>query len=130
MSDKRPKKDSLEVSSQTLRDELVAIKDRLGAIETIQSISNVAVVKKFVEDHLTTAKAKAVMKACETKRKRSDLMKELNCNSTQALDHHVKPLRDAGLLNQVVEEDNTVVLTWSNLFRGLPKSTIRSILGG
>ena len=57
MSDKRIKKDSVEVSSQPLQDELVAIKDRLSAIETIQSISNAPVVEKYVEKHLTTDKA-------------------------------------------------------------------------
>jgi hypothetical protein len=54
MNDKRSKKDSVEVSSQPLQDELVAIKDRLSAIETIQSISNASVVEKYVEKHLTT----------------------------------------------------------------------------
>jgi hypothetical protein len=47
VSDKRAKKDSVEVSSQPLQDELVAIKDRLNAIETIQAISNAPEVKKY-----------------------------------------------------------------------------------
>ena len=46
MSDKRSKKDAVEVSSQSIQDELVAIKDRLNGIETIQSISNATVVKQ------------------------------------------------------------------------------------
>jgi len=45
-------------------------------------------------------------------------------------DHHLKPLREADLLRQRVEEDGTVVFEWSNLFRRLPKTTIKSILGG
>ena len=51
----------------------MAIKDRLNAIETIQSISNATVVKKYVEEHLTTKKAKEIMKECEEPRTRSSL---------------------------------------------------------
>ncbi len=58
MSDKRTKKDGLEVSSQSLQDELVAIKDRLSAIETIESIANATVVKQYVQEHLRTKDAK------------------------------------------------------------------------
>ena len=118
----------MEVSSQSLQDELVAIKDRLNAIETIQSISNASVVKAYVEEHLTTNKAKDIMRECAEPRTRSHLVSQLKLNSSQALDHHLKPLRDADLLRQKVEEDGSIVFEWSNLFRRLPKSTIRSIL--
>lgn len=128
MSDKRAKKDSLEVSSQSIQDELVAIKDRLNAIETIQSISNAPVVKKYVEARLVTKRARDIMRECEEPRTRSHLTSQLKLNSGQALDHHLKPLRDADLLRQKVEEDGTIVFEWSNLFRRLPKSVIESIL--
>lgn len=128
MSDKRAKKDSVEVSSQSLQDELIAIKDRLNAIETIQSISNASVVKKYVEEHLTTSKAKEIMKECEEARHRSHLRSKLGFNSDQALNHHLKPLREADLLRQKIEEDDTILFEWSNLFRRLPKSTIKAIL--
>ena len=128
MSDRRPRKDSVEVSSQSLQDELVAIKDRLNAIETIQSISNASVVKKYVEEHLSTAKATEVMAQCEQPRTRSYLRTELAFNSDQALNHHLKPLLEADLVRQAIQEDGTIVFEWSNLFRRLPKSTIRAIL--
>lgn len=128
MSDKRPKKDAVEVSSQPIQDELAAIKDRLNAIETIQSISNAAVVKKFVEEHLTTKDAKKIMKECEEPRTRSHLQAAFGYNSKQALDHHLKPLREADLLREKIES-GAIRFEWSNLFRRLPKSTIRSILG-
>lgn len=126
MSDKRPKRDSVEVSSQSLQDELVAIKDRLNAIETIQS--NASVVKKYVEEHLTTKRARDLMKECEEPRTRSHLTSKLNFNSGQALDHHLRPLREADLLRQRIEDDGTILFEWSNLFRRLPKSTIKAIL--
>jgi DNA-binding transcriptional ArsR family regulator len=128
VSDKRAKTDSLEVSSQSLKDELVAIKDRLNAIETIQSISNASVVKKYVEEHLTTKRARDIMKECAEPRTRLHLTSALGFNSAQALDHHLKPLREADLLRLKIEEDGTIVLEWSNLFRRLPKTTIKAIL--
>jgi DNA-binding transcriptional ArsR family regulator len=130
MNDKRARNASVEVSSQSLQDELVAIKDRLNAIETIQSISNAAVVRKYVEDHLTTKRAKDVMKICEEPRTRSHLISALKLNSGPALDHHLRPLREADLVRQRIEEDGTILFEWSNLFRRLPKSAIRAILDG
>jgi DNA-binding transcriptional ArsR family regulator len=129
VSDKRSKKDAVEVSSQPIQDELVAIKDRLNAIETIQSISNAAVVKQYVQEHLKTKDAKKIMNECEEPKTKSHLQTSFGYKSKPALDHHLKPLREADLLREKVEEDGTIVFEWSNLFRRLPKSTIKSILG-
>jgi DNA-binding transcriptional ArsR family regulator len=101
----------------------------LNAIETIQSISNATVVKKYVEDHLTTTKAKEIMKECEEPRTRSHLREKFNFKSDQALDYHLKPLREADLVRPAIQEDGTITFEWSNLFRRLPKSAIRTILG-
>jgi len=109
---------------------LVAIKERLNAIETIESISNAAVVKKYVDDHLTTHLARDLMKECAEPRTRSHLMTKFGFKSSQALDYHLKPLRDANLFREKVEEDRTVLFEWSNLFRRLPRSTLKAILGG
>jgi hypothetical protein len=128
LNDRRPKKDALEVASQSIQDELVAIKDRLNAIETIQSISNAAVVKKYVEEHLKTKDAKKIMKECEEPKTKAHLQTTFNYKSKQALDHHLKPLRDADLIRQKIEDDGNIVFEWSNLFRRLPKSSVRSIL--
>lgn len=129
MSDKLQKKDGIEVTSDPLKAELVAIKDRLSAIETIQSISNAAAVKKYVEDENLSAKSKEILKECEEPRTRSHLRSKFKFNSDQALHHHLKPLLAADLLRQMVQEDRTVVFEWSNLFRRLPRPTIKSILG-
>jgi hypothetical protein len=48
-----PKKDKLEVSSDQLRAELIEIKERVGALETIASISNRVEVEKYIRLHLT-----------------------------------------------------------------------------
>ena len=69
------------------------------------------------------------MKECEEPRTKSHLQAKFGFTSKQALHHHLKPLTDADLLRQKVDEDRTIFFEWSNLFRRLPKSTIRSILG-
>jgi DNA-binding transcriptional ArsR family regulator len=129
MSDKQKNKDSIEVSSDPLKAELVAIKDRLSAIETIQSISNAPAVKKYIEEEKLSSKSKEILKECEEPRTRSHLRSKFQFNSDQALYHHLKPLLEADLLRQKIQEDRTVLFEWSNLFRRLPKATIKSILG-
>lgn len=129
MNDKRPRREGLEVSSQSLKDELIAIKDRLSAIETIQGISNAKVVREHVEGHLKTKDAKKIMAECEEPRTRAHLQAAFEYKSKQALDHHLKPLREAVLLRESVDEDGSVCFEWSNTFRSLPKSVIKSILG-
>ena len=128
MNDKRSKKDSVEVSSQSLQDELVAIKDRLSAIETIQSVSNANAVKAYVEKELNTKDDTKIMKCYEEPKTKAQLQDELGHKSAPALDYHLKPLREADLLRQRVEDDGTLLFEWSNLFRRLPKSTIKAIL--
>jgi hypothetical protein len=129
MNDKQIKKDAIAVVSDPIQNELVAIKDRLSAIETIQSISNAKVVEQYVENHLITDKARPIMLECETPRTRGHLKTHFGFKSDAALDHHFKPLREADLIRQRVEEDGTMVFEWSNLFRRLPKSSIKRILG-
>lgn len=128
MNDKRPKKDALEVSSQPLQDELSAIKDRLSAIERIQSISNADFVKKHVEEHLKSERGKEIMRECAEPRSKPDLIKALNFNSRQALENHLNPLIADHLLNRHIEEDGSIVYVWSNLFRSLPRTKIAAIL--
>lgn len=128
MTDKRQKKDTMEVSSQSIEGELAAIKDRLSAIETIQSISNATIVKQYVQEHLKTKDAKKIMKECEQPKTSSHLQRKFNYTSRQALDYHLKPLREADLVRQAIQDDGTIVFEWSNLFRRLPKSSIKAIL--
>jgi DNA-binding transcriptional ArsR family regulator len=128
MSGGPKKKDSIEVTSDPLKAELVAIKDRLSAIETIESISNRPVVEKFVRDHLTTDKGKLIMKECEEPRTRKHLRSHFQFASAAALDYHLKPLREADLLRQNIDDDGTQTFEWSNLFKRLPKATLKKIL--
>lgn len=121
-------KASLEVSSDQLRQELIEIRERLEALETIASISNKKEVEQYVRGHLKSENAKALMKACANKVTRETLIAELGYNNRQALDYHLTPLREADLVQQQHGASGTQTFTWSKLFRGLPKLVINDIL--
>jgi len=129
MNGKLQKKDKVEISSDELRAELIEIKERVGALETIASISNKAVVEAYVQGELKTDKGKLIMAECAEARTREYLIAKLKFASSQALDYHLNPLREADLIRQHFSEDGTQTFEWSNLFRRLPKSTIKKILG-
>lgn len=128
MSDKRPTNVGIEVTSQSIQDELGAIKDRLSAIEIISSISNAPYVRKHIEDHLKTPQGKAIVGECAEPRTKSHLMSRFNFKSPQAIDYHLKPLMKDQLIRQRTEDDGTIVFELSNLFRSLPHSFITSII--
>jgi DNA-binding transcriptional ArsR family regulator len=128
MNGKPKKKDSVEVASDQLKGELIEIKERVGALETIASISNRPVVEAFVRSHLTTAKGKQIMRECEQPQTRKDLMSKLGFANAPALDYHLTPLRENHLIRQHFDEDGTQTFEWSDLFRRLPKNILRKIL--
>jgi len=123
-------KDNLEVSSDQLRSELIEIKERVGALETIASISNKAVVEAYVRNALNTEKGRSIMKECAEPKTREQLISKLGFASAQALDYHLAPLRENDLIRQHFNDDSTQTFEWSNLFRRLPKRTIKEILDG
>lgn len=125
---KQNKKDQLEVSSEQLKAELVEIKERLAALETIASISNIAVVETYVRTHLKTDKGRQIMRACEEPMTREQLVASLGFASAQALDHHLRPLREDDLVRKYVDDNGTLTLEWSNLFKRLPKKTRDALL--
>jgi hypothetical protein len=128
MNNRPNKNDSVEVSSGQLKAELVQIKERLGALETIASISNKSIVETYVRTSLTTEKARNIMSECAQPRTREYLVAKLGFASSQALDYHLTPLRDADLIQQSVDDNGSQTFHWSNLFKRLPKKVINQIL--
>jgi hypothetical protein len=128
MNGKPNKMDSLEVSSNQLRSELIAIKERIGALETIASIANRPVVEEYVRTHLRTEKARAIMRECAEPRTREHLISKFGFNSAPALDHHLNPLRQDDLIEQHFDEDSRQTFELSRLVRRLPKRTLDTIL--
>jgi len=129
MNGKQKRTDRVEVASDQLKAELVEIKERLSALETIASVSNRAEVEAYVRGCLTTAKGKQIMKECEEPRTKKELIAKFSFASVQALDHHLNPLRRDDLLQQQTDDDtSTISFEWSNLFKRLPRKTIEKIL--
>lgn len=123
--------DRVEISSDQLKSELIEIKERLSALETIASVSNRTEVETYVRSCLNTAKGKLIMKECEEPRTKKYLISKLGFASAQALDHHLSPLRRDDLIQQHVDDDEgTTTFEWSNLFKRLPYKNLRKILGG
>ncbi len=128
MNSKPHKKDNVEVSSDQLKAELIEIKERVGALETIASLANRSVVEAYVRGHLTTDKGKQIMRECAEPRTREQLISKLGFASAQALDYHLNPLRENDLIRQHFADDGTQTFEWSNLFKRLPKKTLKEIL--
>lgn len=130
MNGKPKGKDRVEISSDQLKAELTEIKERVGALETIASISNRQVVEAYVREHLQTDRAKEIMKECGEPRTRAYLMTKFGFKSAAALDHHLTPLREDDMLHTRFHENGPQTFEWSNLFKRLPKKTLKGILGG
>ena len=128
MNSKPTAKANIEVASDQLKSELIEIKERLGALETIASVSNRAIVEEYVRSHLTSSKAKQIMQECVEPRTREQLIAKFSFAGPQALDHHLTPLRKAHLLEQHLAEDGRQTFEWSELFKGLSTKFKKAIL--
>jgi hypothetical protein len=125
----RKQNDKLEVSSAQITNQLIEIKDRLGALETIASLANRKEVEAYVQEALKTHQAKRIMAFCEQPRTKEALRALMDLNSIPALDNHLKPLRTDDVLKQEINEDGLITFEWSNLFKRLPKRDRDRILG-
>jgi len=123
-----PKRDALEVKSGSIEAELIEIKERLGSLETIASLSNSGVVLDYARKHVTSEQRLAIMRICEVPQTKEQLRVALNQNSPQAVDIHLKPLRDADLIHQRTNDGGLLTFEWSKLFKSLPKSSRGSLL--
>jgi len=124
------KSNALEITSDQVTAELIEIKERIGSLETITSLANRAVVEAQARNHLTTPQRREIMKTCEEPHTREQLKIELKYESLQALDHHLRPLREADLIHQRADSAGKPTFEWSKLFKSLSKITKRAILEG
>jgi hypothetical protein len=128
VSDKNKKEDSrVEVTSQQLLDELREIKDRVGALENVAGIANEAILVKYFGEVLNTPQRRQIMAACAEPQTRDELITQFKFNSPQALNHHLKPLRE-GLVHETHSE-GVALFEWSLLFKRLPKRRKDELLG-
>jgi DNA-binding transcriptional ArsR family regulator len=122
-------RNKLEISSDQLKAELIEIKERIGALETIATISNKTIVEQHVRSLLKSKQAKQIMKECSEPRTREYLMVKLNFNNAPALDYHLGPLRENSLIHQHFDDDGRIqTFECSKIFRQLTKKTQKEIL--
>ena len=110
---------NVEVTSQQLLNELIEIKDRVGALENVAGIANQEILVKFFGEVLTTPQRRQIMAACSEPQTREQLVSKFKFNSPQALHHHLKPLRE-GLIHET-HSDGVTLFEWSLLFKRLPQ---------
>jgi DNA-binding HxlR family transcriptional regulator len=128
MPNKKGSIDGLEITSDQLTAELIEIKERIGSLETITSLANSKYVEEQARKYITTPQRKAIMRLCEEPQTREQLRKDLGHESVQALDHHLRPLREADLIHQRTYAAGKPTFEWSKLFKSLSKATKKSIV--
>jgi len=116
---KKPETSNVEITSQQLLNELIEIKDRVGALENVAGIANQEILIKYFGDVLNTPQRRQIMAACSEPQTRDQLVAKLKFNSSQALDYHHKPLRE-GLIHET-HCNGVALYEWSLLFKRLPK---------
>ena len=128
MNDKgdTPRTAEVEVTSQQLLNELIEIKDRVGALENVAGIANQDILIKYFREVLNTPQRRQIMSACREPQTRDRLISKFRFNSRQALDHHLRPLRE-GLIHET-HNDGVAFFEWSLLFKRLPKKRLESLL--
>ena len=118
---------NIEVTSQELRNELIEIKDRVGALENVAGIAHQDVLVKYFAEVLDTEQRRQIMSACSEPQTRKNLAAKFKFKSMPALDYHLKPLRE-GLIHESHSEEGEALFEWSLLFKRLPKKKRDEIL--
>lgn len=116
----------IEVTSQQLLDELREIKDRVGALENVAGIANQEILVKYFGEVLNTPQRRQIMAACAEPQTRDELISKFKFNSPQALNHHLKPLRE-GLVHET-HSDGVAYFEWSLLFKRLQQKKREELL--
>jgi hypothetical protein len=124
----KPRPDSVQVSSDQIDGRLATIEDRLAGVEAILAHANRKDVEELVASAIGgSAQRKRLLQLCETPRSIPELVAELKLNSGQALNNHLRPLRDNSLLQHASTQPE-VTYEWSSLLRRLPKAVREKLL--
>jgi len=117
---------NVEVTSTQLLNELIEIKDRVGALENVAGIANQEILVKFFREVLNTPQRRQITAACHEPQSRSQLMTKFKFKSPQALNHHLKPLRES--LIHETHADGEPLYEWALLFKRLQKKNRDDLL--
>jgi hypothetical protein len=123
------KQSGLEVSSSQLTEQLIQIKDRISALETIASLANRKEVEAYVAETLKSDQSIKIMLACSEPRTKEELRVLAGFNSVPALDNHLKHLRSDALVEEKTNEKGLITLEWSPLFKRLPNRDRERLIG-
>ena len=128
MSTPIAKASALEVKSVELKGELIEIKDRLDGLEALQAHVHrdeiEALIRKAVGE---SVQRKTLLRLCESPQTIPQLQSALGSISKQALNNHLTPLRDNGLLHHH-STATPVSYKWSPLIRRLNKAVRDKLL--
>jgi hypothetical protein len=122
----KPNEIEVEVTSQQLLNELIEIKDRVGALENVAGIANQEILIKYFREVLNTPQRRQIMAACREPIARDQLISRFGFNSPQALNHHLRPLRE-GLIHEA-HSNGVSLFEWSLLFKRLPQKKTAALL--
>ena len=130
MSKQRPT--PTEVASRSIENELVQIKERLSAIESLEGLTHQDVVAAHLEQVIKgSARRAEILRHCHDGPTKNELIGRCGFNNAPALDGHLKPLREDGLMLHTRQDDDGILhFIWSYMLQHLPVQRRRKILGG
>src|SRR5216684_2903995 len=100
MNEKLKRTDRVEVSSDPLEGQLIEIKDRLDGIEALQAHVHRDEIEALIRKAFGGSfQKKELLRLCESPQTISDLQGALDLKSPQAVNNHLAPLKDNGLLH-------------------------------
>ena len=124
----KPRENAMQVNSDQIDGRLARIEDRVASVEAILAYAN----RKDIEDMVAkavgnSAQRKKLLKLCETPQSIPALQEAMGLNSGQAVNNHLGPLRDNGLLQHATTQPE-VTYEWSSILRRLTKAAREELL--
>ena len=128
MNKRRP--EGLEVNSDQLDGRLVRIEDRIAGVEAILAHVNRGEIEELISQAVgSSLQKREILRLCCKPQSIPELQKSLKMNSPQAVNNHLAPLRDHGLLQHATTVPQ-VTYEWSPMIRRLSKSVRDTLLDG
>jgi hypothetical protein len=113
--------EAVEINSDQLDNRLTKIEDRVGGVEALLAHVHRGEIESLISDAVGQSEhKKRILQLCETPQTIPALQAVLGLNSKQALNNHLAPLKDHGLLQHGATVPE-VTYEWSPMIRRLSK---------
>ena len=123
--------DSMESRSPDVTHELQQIKERVTTVESILAHVHADKILDLVRNAIKgNVVKKAILRYCTEPRSKEELRSHLNLKSSQAVDHHLAPLRFDGLIEETAPSPGRVAFLRARIIEKLPKRDLRDLLEG